>query len=178
MNPWTLVPAAWLPELSHLLNLILGVGLLFAGSLLMVLEFIFPSAGILTVGAVACAVGAVALAFQAGTIWGWVFIVLVPVFGIAALRVGLQRLRRSKLVAQDPIVGNAGYHHYVERLGIGPGSEGVLVTHARPTGRARFSGGECDIQVKGSPLDAGAAVVVRQITGATVFVVAAGPRSE
>ncbi|MFW5698594.1 MAG: hypothetical protein ACOCYN_01955 [Planctomycetota bacterium] len=178
MTPWSLVPAAWLPDLTHLLNLILGVGLLFAGSVLMVLEFIFPSAGILTVAAVGCAVAAVALAFQAGAFWGWVFVVLIPVFGIAALRIGLLRLRRSRLVAQDPIVGNAGYHHYVERLGIEPGSEGVLVTHARPTGRARFPGGECDIQVKGQPLDAGAPVVVRQIAGATVFVVAATSRTE
>ena len=45
-----------------------------------------------------------------------------------------------------------------------------MVTPARPSGRARFDGGECDVQVQGRPLETNAKVMVKRIDGPIVFV--------
>ena len=59
-------------------------------------------------------------------------------------------------VPRSEVAEDAGYRHVAERLVVGPGARGVLVTPARPTGRARFAGGECDVQVHGPvPRDGG-----------------------
>ena len=51
-----------------------------------------------------------------------------------------------------------------------PGASGVMVTPARPSGRARFAGGECDVQAQSGVLARGAKVTVLRIDGPIVFV--------
>jgi membrane-bound ClpP family serine protease len=45
-----------------------------------------------------------------------------------------------------------------------------MVTRARPSGRARFDGGECDVQAQSGVLARGAKVTVLRIDGPIVFV--------
>lgn len=158
---------SWQPLFYAVLLLLLSVGLL-------VLEFFLVSFGALLVGSVAAAAAAIYFAFLAGDVIGWIFVVSTPLITIAVIRWGVKRIQTSSLVPQAAIDADAGYHHATERIGVGVGSTGVMVTRARPSGRARFDGGECDVQVQGPPLEAQARVVVKRIDGPIVFVVPAG----
>ena len=151
-----------------------AVALLGLGAVLLVLEFFLVSFGLLAAGAAASTVAALYLAFLAGEAVGWVLLVTVPLLGWRITRWGIGRIRRSHVVPKSEIRAEAGYHHVTERLGVGPGSAGVMVTPARPSGRARFAGGECDVQTRGRPLEISARVVVVAIDGPTVFVRPAG----
>lgn len=155
--------------------LLVAAGLLVAAAALLLLEFFVVSFGLLLTGALALVAGAVYFAFEAGTAAGWVFVVLTPLVGYRVARFGVTRVQRSKLVPKSAIAGEAGYHHLADRLGIGPGSRGEMVTAARPSGRARFAGGECDVQVVGGSLERGAPVQVQRIGGPVVYVVPIEP---
>ncbi len=151
--------------------LILATILLVLGIVLLVAEMFIVSFGLLLLGALACLAGAVYYAFAAGDGFGWAFSVVVPVLGFAVAKWGLGRLRRSRLVPRAEITADAGYRHVTQRIGVDIGSVGIMVTPARPSGRARFAGGECDVQVKGATLERDAKVVVRENDGLTVVVV-------
>ena len=157
---WTL--AAW------------AVALLGLGAVLLILEFFVVSFGLLAASAAASAGAAIYLAFRAGEAVGWVLLIVTPVLAWGTARWGLRRIQRSHVVPKSEIRAEAGYHHVAERLGVGTGSVGIMVTPARPSGRARFPGGECDVQTHGRPLETSARVVVVAIDGPTVFVKAAG----
>ena len=88
--------------------------------------------------------------------------------GIA--RWGIRRVRRSSLVPQSEVVADAGYRHVAEQMGATEGATGEMLTPARPSGRARFAGGECDVQCRGGTLEVGASVRVVAIDGPTIFV--------
>ncbi|NIR41144.1 MAG: hypothetical protein GWN79_25340, partial [Actinobacteria bacterium] len=57
-------------------------------------------------------------------------------------------------------------------VGVSVGAIGRMTTAAYPTGRARFSEGECDVQAQQGTLEAGTRVVVRRVDGPIVFVAA------
>lgn len=146
--------------------------LLLAAAALLVLEMLLVSFGLLSVAALACALGAVYYAFQLGQAAGYGFVAAIVLITPLLLRWGLRRMRASKAVAHAEIAGDAGYRQVAERLGIAAGSVGVLVTPAHPTGRARFAGGECDVQARNRALARGARVTVTHISGPTVYVTA------
>ena len=150
-------------ELAYaILLLLVALGLLVA-------EFFIVSFGVLAIAALGAAAGAIYFAFAAHDAIGWLFVVTVPLLGAATLRWGLKRVQQSHVVPQAEITADAGYHHVAERLGIAVGSAGVMVTAARPAGRARFAGGECDVYGQGA-LERGAEVVVVGIDGPTISV--------
>jgi len=153
-------------------------GLLALAVLLLVVEFLVVSFGLLAVAALASAIAAIVFAFAAGDVAGWAFVVLVPVLAVVLVRRGLQRLQASSMVPKSTVGADAGYHHVTDRIGVGVGASGVMVTDAHPTGRARFAAGECDVQALAGSLTRGAAVVVKRIDGPVVFVVAAATGAE
>ena len=156
-------------------SLWLAVGLLVLAVALLVLELFVVSFGVLLVGSIASALGAIHYAFAAGEAVGWVMAVVVPILAVVLGRWGLARIRRSRtLVPKGEITAEAGYHHHAETVGVHPGAAGVMVTPARPSGRARFAGGECDVQAQSGVLARGAAVTVLRIDGPIVFVAPAG----
>jgi membrane-bound ClpP family serine protease len=152
--------------------LLLALALLVGAAALLVLEFFIVSFGLLLAASLACVAGAIYFAFQAGDVAGWVVITLVPPLGYFISRWGLRRIQTAGLIKQTEIRGEAGYHHFTDSLGIAPGSLGVMVTPARPSGRARFSGGECDVQMTSGVLEVGNEVTVERIEGAVVYVLA------
>ncbi|MBA3685027.1 MAG: NfeD family protein [Planctomycetes bacterium] len=153
-------------------NALIGIAfaLLLAGAGLLALEFLLVSGGMLGVGAAACLLGSIVVAFAAGQVAGWAFLVGVPIVCMLVVRWGLRWMQRSSMVVQAEISGDAGYHHRATAVGAVLGASGVLVTDAFPTGRARFADGEIDVTVRGAVLRAGDAVVVRAIEGPNVFV--------
>ena len=151
--------------------LLVSLGLLGAAAVLVVLEVFVVSFGLLLAAAIACAGGSIWYAFAAHDAAGWASVALIPVGALFAARWGFVRIRSSRsAVPRSEVVADAGYRHVAERLAVGPGARGVLVTPARPVGRARFAGGECDVQVHGPVLEAGAEVVVERIDGPIIFV--------
>ncbi len=157
--------------------LALSLGLLVLAITLLVLEIFVVSFGILLVTSIASAVAAIHYAFTAASAAGWAMTVAVPVLGIMLARWGLARVRTSRrIVPRSEITAEAGYHHHAEKVGVHPGAEGVMVTRARPSGRARFAGGECDVQAESGILGRGEKVVVLHIDGPIVFVVPAADR--
>ena len=153
----------------------LALGLLVLAVALLVLELFVVSFGILLVGSIASAIGAIHYAFAADDAAGWAMAVIVPILAVVLGRWGLARIRQSRtLVPKGEITAEAGYHHHAETVGVRPGAAGVMVTPARPSGRARFDGGECDVQVQSGSLGAREKVVVLRIDGPIVFVAPAG----
>ncbi len=155
--------------------LLVSVGLLGAAVLLVVIEVFVVSFGLLLVAAVLCAAGSIRFAFAAHEGAGWASLAVIPVGAVLIARWGIARIRESRAVPKSEVRADAGYRHVAERLAVGPGSEGVLVTPARPVGRARFAGGECDIQVHGPALEPGARVVVERIDGPIIHVTSPPP---
>ena len=125
-------------------------------------------------GAIGSTAAAIYFAFRAGDAVGWCMVVIVPILAVFTVRRGFARLRTSHIVPKSEITEEAGYHHVADRIGVGPGSIGTMVTPARPSGRARFPGGECDVQARGGTLEASDRVVVGEIDGAIIFVRPAG----
>ena len=151
--------------------LLWSLGLLTAAAVLVVLEVFVVSFGLLLIGAIACAAGSIRFAFVAHDAAGWVSVIVILLGATFAARWGLAWIRSSRsAVPKSEIAADAGYRHVAERLSVGPGSEGVLITPARPTGRARFAGGECDVQVRGLALETGTPIVVEHIDGPNIFV--------
>ena len=152
-------------------SLWLAIGLLVLAVALLVLELFVVSFGVLLVASIASAVGAIHYAFAASDAAGWAMAAAVPILAVVLGRWGLARIRRSRtLVPKGEITAEAGYHHHAETVGVRPGAAGVMVTPARPSGRARFAGGECDVQAQSGVLARGAKVTVLRIDGPIVFV--------
>lgn len=150
--------------------LLYAVALLVGAVALLVLEFFVVSFGVLLVAALAAVGGALYFAFQVSDAVGWLFVLIVPVLAYGVTRWGIARMQSSRLIPKRAITEEAGYHHYVDSLGIAPGSEGRMVTPGRPLGRARFGGGECDVQAISGVLELGANVVVERVEGPVVYV--------
>ena len=151
--------------------LLVSLGLLGAAAILVVLEVFVVSFGALLIAAIACAAGSIWYAFAAHEAAGWTSVAIIPVGALFAARWGYFRIRESRAaVPKSEVVADAGYRHVAERLSVVPGSAGVLVTPARPVGRARFTDGECDVQVHGPVLEAGDPVVVERSDGPIIFV--------
>ena len=150
--------------------LLYAFGFLALGLALLIAEFFVVSFGVLLVGAIASAAAAIYFAFSAGDLAGWSFVALVPLAAAGVTRWGIQRVQRSHVVPQAEITADAGYHHVAERVGVQPGSLGEMVTPAHPSGRARFSGGECDVQSRAGALERGAGIRVVAIDGPIIFV--------
>ena len=149
----------------------LAFGLLILSVGLLVLEVFVVSFGVLLIASIASAGAAIYYAFTAHDVAGWVMVGVTPVLAGGLARWGLARVRASRrFVPRSEITAEAGYHHYAERMGVHPGAAGVMVTPARPSGRASFDGGECDVQAQSGSLGRGARVVVLRIDGPIVFV--------
>ena len=158
--------------------LIYAIVLMLVGFALLIAEIFVVSFGLLMAGAMASMGAAIYFAFGAGTGIGWAFVATSTVVVIVVLRWGLRRIRESGIVPKTEVVADAGYHHAAERIGVAVGSTGVMVTAAFPTGRARFPGGECDVQAEHGPVEIDIPVVVRRIDGPIVFVSAQHPEND
>jgi membrane-bound ClpP family serine protease len=139
--------------------------------ILLLLEFLVVSYGLLAIAALGCAIAGIVIGFGSSPVVGWALLAATPVLAALVVAWGLRRLMRSDLVPKQAITDDAGIRHASAGLGIDTGARGVLVTDAMPTGRARFAGGDIDVLVEGPAANKGAQVTVRRIEGPTVIVV-------
>lgn len=148
----------------------MALALLLAAAALLVLEFFVVSMGLISLLSIGCAGGAVYLAFGASPVAGWAVLGAIPVLGFYLVRWGLRRIGSSPLVVREAVEAEAGYHHTLDAIGVRVGSLGQMVTPGRPSGRARFEAGECDVQVRSGTLERGQMVRVEDIDGPVVQV--------
>jgi len=149
---------------------LLAVALLAAAVALLILEFFLVSFGLLLVLALAAVGGAIYFAFVSSDAVGWIFVCITPVLGFFLTRWGIGRMQRSKLIPKREITAEAGYHHRADLIGIAVGTVGEMVTPAMPSGRARFEGGEIDVQAVSGSLERAMGVRVERIDGPVVYV--------
>ena len=157
--------------------LLIASGLLLLAAGMLVAEAFVISFGMLTLISVGLGIAAVVYAFSASTALGWGFALVAPTLlggvGLWAMRM----MARSRLVPKYELTEDAGAHHAAETIGLVAGATGVLLTPARPTGRARFAGGDLDVQCDRSA-EAGTTVTVLRIDGPRILVcVAESPSS-
>ena len=154
--------------------LLIASGLLLLAAGMLVAEAFVISFGALTLVSLGLGIAAVVYAFSASTALGWGFAVFAPLLlggiGLWAVRM----MGRSRLVPKFELTEDAGAHHAAETIGLMVGATGVLLTPARPTGRARFSGGDLDVQCDRSA-EAGTTVTVLRIDGLRILVTATEP---
>ena len=148
---------------------LIASALLLAAVGALVAEVFVVSFGALALISLGLAVASVVYAFSASTALGWGFAVAAPVIGGCVLRWGLGVMGRSRLVPKAAITADAGYHHVADSIGATVGAHGTLVTAARPTGRARFAGGEADVHCDRSA-EAGEEIVVDRVEGPLIHV--------
>jgi membrane-bound ClpP family serine protease len=166
------------PGAFALSDVLLAIALLIIAGVLLLLEFLVVSYGLLAIVALGCAIAGIVLGFASSPAVGWALLAAAPILAALVVSWGLRRLVRSDLVPKQEITDDAGYRHATEGLGIHVGAHGTLVTDAMPTGRARFPGGDIDVTVEGPAATKGMQITVRRIEGPTVFVmVDAGTRS-
>lgn len=165
-----LIQASETTSLVMFNDVLLAIALLVLAGGLLLLEFLVVSYGLLAIAALGCAIAGIVLGFGSSPTVGWTLLAATPIMAALVTAWGLRRLMRSDLVPKAEITDNAGYRHATESLGIQVGARGMLITDALPTGRARFTGGEIDVQVEGGAANKGTAVQVLRIEGPTVFV--------
>jgi membrane-bound ClpP family serine protease len=146
-----------------------AIMLLVIAVILLLLEFLVVSFGLLGITALGFAIAGIWLGFASSAVVGWIMLAISPVIAFYVISWGLSRLQRSQLVPKAEISDDAGYRHASNALGVQPGSIGTLTSDAFPTGRARFAGGEIDVLIEGPSAAKGATIAVDRIEGPTVI---------
>ncbi len=133
-------------------------------------EIFIPSFGLISLVALGCMAGSVALAFQAGAGVGYLFMVLnalaIPVVVVVAFKL----LPRSPLVLSQTFEDKKPKTPAVHSDEALVGREGVAETDLRPAGKAEIDGRRVDVLTGGEYIESGTRVKVVRVEGARVFV--------
>lgn len=158
--------------------LLIGIGLIAMGLLLLVLEVFVPSAGILSILAVGCAITGIVFLFRYDAMWGWIGLLTTLVLGPATFAGALNILPNTPLgramfgpsgeeiAEQDQAVKTAARR---AREGL-QGQVGMALTDMRPSGVIEIDGKRHDAIATGGVVDRGSAVRVVRVSGLTIEV--------
>lgn len=145
--------------------LLLGLGLL-----LIVAEVFFPSLGLLGVLATAAIVGAIVMAFKAGS--GPSFTLVVAIVVPMTVMLGMRLFPKSPLGKHMVLGGpsfDVGVEADTERNAL-LGCTGLVEASLRPAGIARIEGQRMDVVSRGEAIEKGALVRVIDIHGNRIVV--------
>lgn len=151
----------------------LALVLLLIGLALIVLELLFPSFGVLGIGAALALLAAIVLAFRVSHSTGISVLISTAVLVPAAVLLGMKLLPKSPLgkvlVAQGPSFTDAAAVDRRDRELLH--REGVAENLLRPVGTALFEGRRVDVTTRGEAIEAGSRVRVIEVEGNRVVVV-------
>jgi membrane-bound ClpP family serine protease len=124
--------------------LVFAVFLYFACAALIVAEVFVPSGGLISLGALACIIGGIAIFFIHSTTAGWIgviiAVIMIPTILIIAYRI-FPKTRFGKSVTLTPPQREAGDAIAdTEKLKELLGAVGLVLTPLRPVGMCDFSG--------------------------------------
>ena len=155
-------------------SLLLAVFLLLACAVLLVAEVFVPSGGLLTLAALACVAGGVAVFFQQSPALGWlgvgIAVVLIPTVLVIAYRV-FPHTRFGQSVTLTPSQRSVGdavpdTPQLKELLG----SVGRVKTPLRPVGICDFSGRRLECVAENGYVETGKQVEVIRVEGTQLTV--------
>ncbi|MHC5039223.1 MAG: NfeD family protein [Planctomycetota bacterium] len=151
-----------------------AVALLLLAFLLIFLELMIPSFGMIALASLFCFTGAVVLAFMESTVAGFVFVGVVVV-GIPTALYFAAKVFRYSPIGRRMILGGPSQDMRGGGAGIGDmeallGREGVTHTKLRPAGIAIIGGKRVDVVAEGAMVEAGVPVRVQKVEGNRVVV--------
>jgi len=147
--------------------LIFAVFLYFACALLIVAEVFVPSGGLISIGALACIIGGIAIFFIHSATAGWIgviiAVVMIPTILIIAYRI-FPRTRFGRSVTLTPPQREAGDAIAdTEKLKELLGGVGRVLTPLRPVGMCDFSGQRVECVAESGYINKGKKVKVVRV---------------
>jgi membrane-bound ClpP family serine protease len=152
-------------------KLILPIILQLAGVLVVIVEFVIPSAGLLAVLATGLIGYSIYLVFtEISSSAGMVFIVVDIIAFPAVLMIGIKLLVKSPVTLKTSLSRDDGYSSQPEELLAYNEKIGTALTDLRPAGTAMIENKRVDVVSRGEYIEKGAAIVVLAIDGNRVVV--------
>jgi membrane-bound ClpP family serine protease len=155
--------------------IVIAVFLFLVAAALVVAEVFVPSGGIITVCAIGCLAGGIAIFFaQGGPVVGWigisVAVVMLPTLWIVAYRL-FPRTDFGKNVMLSPPQRQEGVGiPDVERINTLLGAKAVVITPLRPVGICDFSGERLECVAESGYVEKGKTVQVIRVAGTQLTV--------
>ena len=154
--------------------LIFAVFLFFLSAALIIAEVFVPSGGLISVCALACLIGGIAIFFRHSATAGWIgiiiAIVMIPSIVIIAYKI-FPRTRFGKSVTLSPPQREQGDAiPDTEELKKLLGAEGAVLTPLRPVGMCDFSGRRVECVAESGYVDKGKNVKVIDVESTRVTV--------
>ena len=151
--------------------------LLLAGIVLVILETLLPSGGILGVLATACLIGAIVLGFMQSPTTGWLVVLAVLICVPILVILGLKALP-STPIGQKMIL--AEYKHDKDargRAGVDDenfemlkGKSGITITALRPSGIAEIDGKRYSVVSESEMMEPAVKIIVKEVEGNNIIV--------
>ena len=151
--------------------------LLLAGIILVILETLLPSGGILGILATASLIGAIALGFMQNPVTGWGVLLAVLICVPILVLLGLKALPRTpfgrKMILAEPQTdkdarGKAGVDD--ENFEFLKGKSGITVTALRPSGIAEIDAKRFSVVSEGEMIEPSVEIVVKEVEGNNIII--------
>jgi len=154
----------------HTGNLTFPIFLQMVGIIVIILEFIIPSAGLLAIIAIASLGYSIMLAFQLSDRIGIYFVIadlfLIPI----CIMIGSKLLAKSPLTLRKTLDKKDGVVSQDMELVKLIGKQGIVVNTLRPAGRAEIDGQSIDVVSTGEYIEKGEEVIVSEVDGNRIVV--------
>lgn len=151
-------------------NLTFPIFLQMVGIIVVILEFVIPSAGLLAIIAIAAFGYSISLAFHVSNQTGIYFVVadlfLIPI----CIMIGSKILAKSPLTLRKTLDKKDGVVSQDMELVKLIGKQGTVVNDLRPAGRAEIDGQIFDVVSTGEYLEKSEKVVVSEVDGNRIVV--------
>ncbi|MFZ0033458.1 MAG: NfeD family protein [Sedimentisphaerales bacterium] len=151
--------------------------LLLVGIILVILETLLPSGGILGILATACLIGAIALGFMQSQTTGWLILLAILIFVPILVLLGLKALPstpfgRKMILAKhqqdEDSRGRAGVDD--ENFELLKGKSGITITALRPSGNAEIDGKRYSVVSESEMIEPSVEIVVKDVEGNNIVV--------
>ncbi|MBN1123461.1 MAG: hypothetical protein JXA82_00540 [Sedimentisphaerales bacterium] len=155
--------------------MVLAVFLFIASGALLVLEVFIPSFGLLTICALACLGGGIAIFFQFGTVAGWlgvgISVVLIPIICWIVYVVFPHTSIGKGVILSDRLGKNPGdgipdNQQRIQMLNM----QGTVITALRPVGTCDFDGNRVECVSETGFIEKGKSIKVIRVEGPQITV--------
>ena len=154
--------------------LIFAVFLYFACAVLIIAEVFVPSGGLISICALACLVGGIAIFFHHSLIAGWIGIgiaaIMIPVVLIFAYKIFPKTIFAKSVTLTPPERRQGDAVPDRDKLKDLLGAEGVVLITLRPVGMCDFTGHRVECVAESGYVDKGKKIKVIHVEGTQLTV--------
>jgi membrane-bound serine protease (ClpP class) len=151
--------------------------LLLVGIILVILETLLPSGGILGILATASLIGAVALGFMQSPETGWLVLLAVLICVPILVLLGLKALPSTPIGRKMILSGHQQDKDARGRAGVDDenfellkGKSGITITELRPSGIAEIDGKRYSVVSESEMIEPAVEIVVKDVEGNNIIV--------